>query len=956
VAKFDKDGNLTAGTINGAAITSTTFNTATISGGSLTGGTFSGGSVSGGTVSGGTLTGSAVNSLGVSGTAITATGALSVSSGGSGQLTLSSATGDISTSSDTINGQTISSAASFSGTLAINTLGSAGSTLLCQNGSKQISSCSSSYETTGGNDFIRNQTTAGTIQSANFYFQANGASVAATIRGNSTANQDILDLLGGVSGATVASVDQSGNVLGASFDTQTSSALNIGAANASSIGLKKSTTVTGNTGVALTVQGVAAQDIADFNTSGGATVAKFDVSGNLTAVGGTFTALTNGGSGGIVQSNGSGALSSSDINIGTSSYITGTLGVNRGGTGVTSFTHTNGLLFAGTSTTGALQNLANGTSGTILKSNGTGSLPSWVTATAANTCTDCVVTDPASAQSIQPTTAVTGLALKSFSSGTAHVLDIYGVGAGSPQDYFDSAGALNLGVTAIPTASAAIDLGSSTKLFRTGYFSTSVLTGTVDAASSGILNLGTSGSPTTTQISLNQNAQLASGKNLSFASGAGSFDQSASSGSFKTGTGIVSLNGSTQVAAGKNLELLAGNGQLNIDGYGATGSWAQRIVANSLTTGSFLNLQNSGSAYAGTAILADLAAGGSGTFTGNFVDFQNNDVSQFKVTSDGTIYVQGHQGVTQNSCSSGEVLTGADYYGGIATGGTCSAPSGFVTLQNAYNNSGTTQPQIQIDSGLNSVNGLTISDDGTAAGGVHAPLTGNIFQVTSYNNGGTAYLGVASSGITTSGTLTANGGNPSTIAGQLRATNTTANGGVSIVASGITETNSLKVGGSFQFNVDSSGNISSTGSLALAPGGSSPNTFNVSSNAQVSQTYKSTSSATADSLGAINGSTGSGVSVTGLGITLTDTAGASGSNTLNGITLGSVTHNTAGNIFNGINFGSGYDNLINGGSIYTVTGAGAVTEGGALTISNGGASIKTPLATFLRCRTPAAAW
>ncbi len=50
--------------------------------------------------------------------------------------------------SGTINGQTITSAATFTGTLAVATLGSAGSTSLCRNGSNQLSTCSGS----GGSD------------------------------------------------------------------------------------------------------------------------------------------------------------------------------------------------------------------------------------------------------------------------------------------------------------------------------------------------------------------------------------------------------------------------------------------------------------------------------------------------------------------------------------------------------------------------------------------------------------------------------------------------------------------------------------------------------------------------------------------------------------------------------------------------------------------------------------
>ena len=79
---------------------------------------------------------------------------------------------------------------------------------------------------------------------------------------------------------------------------------------------------------------------------------------------------------------------------------------------------------------------------------------------------------------------------------------------------------------------------------------------TFDTASSGALAIGTTNA---TQINLNKNVQVAANQNLTFAAGTGSFDQSASSGTFKTGTGAVSLNGDTTVAAGKSLRITGGN-------------------------------------------------------------------------------------------------------------------------------------------------------------------------------------------------------------------------------------------------------------------------------------------------------------------------------------------------------------------------------------------------------------
>lgn len=55
----------------------------------------------------------------------------------------------------------------------------------------------------------------------------------------------------------------------------------------------------------------------------------------------------------------------------------GTVVVAGGGTGVTSFTDTNALLCSGTTTTGALQDVASVATGQVLTSAGTSTLPAW---------------------------------------------------------------------------------------------------------------------------------------------------------------------------------------------------------------------------------------------------------------------------------------------------------------------------------------------------------------------------------------------------------------------------------------------------------------------------------------------------------------------------------------------------------------------------------------------------
>src|SRR6185436_9352597 len=50
------------------------------------------------------------------------------------------------------------------------------------------------------------------------------------------------------------------------------------------------------------------------------------------------------------------------------------------------------------------------------------------------------------------------------------------------------------------------------------------------------------------------------GKSITYAAGAGAFDMSAGTGTFKTGTGAITLNGDASFAAGKALTIPAGSG------------------------------------------------------------------------------------------------------------------------------------------------------------------------------------------------------------------------------------------------------------------------------------------------------------------------------------------------------------------------------------------------------------
>jgi len=79
---------------------------------------------------------------------------------------------------------------------------------------------------------------------------------------------------------------------------------------------------------------------------------------------------------------------------GTAWTSASTLGVSNGGTGVTTLTTAYGVLAAGTTATGALQNIGTGTSSQVLTSNGPGVLPSFQAAAAGGFSNMTVYTSP----------------------------------------------------------------------------------------------------------------------------------------------------------------------------------------------------------------------------------------------------------------------------------------------------------------------------------------------------------------------------------------------------------------------------------------------------------------------------------------------------------------------------------------------------------------------------------
>jgi len=119
-------------------------------------------------------------------------------------------------------------------------------------------------------------------------------------------------------------------------------------------------------------------------------------SGTLTSC--TGLPLTTGVTGTLpIANGGTGTTSTTFTNLTTN--VTGTLPVTNGGTGVATLTTAYGVLAAGTTATGALQNIGTGTSAQVLTSNGSGALPTFQTASSGVTITD----DTTTATALYPT-------------------------------------------------------------------------------------------------------------------------------------------------------------------------------------------------------------------------------------------------------------------------------------------------------------------------------------------------------------------------------------------------------------------------------------------------------------------------------------------------------------------------------------------------------------------------
>jgi hypothetical protein len=209
------------------------------------------------------------------------------------------------------------------------------------------------------------------------------------------------------------------------------------------------------------------------------------------------------------------------------------------------------------------------------------------------------------------------------------------------------------------------------------------------------------------------------------------------------GSGFGNIQTGNRIATSRN-----GTGT-NDSSIAATGTTVADAGSSLLRLG---NSISGGNAVTNGGTYFGINAPGSGAGTAaDFLNFQTAGTVKLFVTSAGQINATGGYAVGANigstiTCPAGQVLVAGVYTGGITTGGACSSPAGaFAALQDAYNNSGSTNPQILLNSAYG---GLKI-DDGTT------PVTGPLLRIS--NNGHTVdYLAVTALGVTTTGKLTVN--------------------------------------------------------------------------------------------------------------------------------------------------------------------------------------------------------
>lgn len=167
-------------------------------------------------------------------------------------------------------------------------------------------------------------------------------------------------------------------------------------------------------------------------------------------------------------------------------------------------------------------------------------------------------------------------------------------------------------------------------------------------ALSGITSLAASGAISAATTTDTINGLIVNSGSLSaitgFAQSSGNFAMSGA-GTFGTGSGNVSLNGATTITTNTNsANALTVNGTTGTAAdalrIAQTGNAANLVMTNTARTGgALISMTHSTSAFTGTGLLLNFASGSGSFASGNFLDFQLNGSSRFKVDNTGALQI-----------------------------------------------------------------------------------------------------------------------------------------------------------------------------------------------------------------------------------------------------------------------------------------------------------------------------
>ncbi|MDQ3099202.1 MAG: hypothetical protein M3Q44_05640 [bacterium] len=392
------------------------------------------------------------------------------------------------------------------------------------------------------------------------------------------------------------------------------------------------------------------------NNSGGITSTGAITGATGITSSGTIT--LSGLSTGVVQSNGSGVLSSSALNLaGGSSYVTGALPATNGGTAQSTYT-TGDILYASASNT--LSKLAVGGSGTVLTV--AGGVPSWAAITGSGgICGNCVVTDPGATQTITPTVATaTGISVAQASGGSVDIFNVTN----------------NAGSTKYLRVNSTGDVSIASNVAVTG---TSTFSG----------NLIGSGSPTLSGFGTINGASI-SGGSLSGGSLTG--------GTYTSSGATVIGNYTTQINNG---------GTFNV--YDGT-----QNIFTITDAGTVGNITNIGAITASGTVAANALSVNGGTFA---VNSSGTITAATGITSSGTITLSGLSTGIVHSNSSGVLSSSALNLAGASTEVTGVLPE----TKGGTNQSTYTTGDILYASATNTLSKLGVGGSGnvlTVSGGI----------------------------------------------------------------------------------------------------------------------------------------------------------------------------------------------------------------------------------------------